>query len=136
MSLPVILRRQAQVEFDDAADWYEQRRLGRGVAFTVAGFDTKFAEMRRWLRRAGAYLLQSTVFLNFVSKPTVAVKKVLTGISSNPEFYPEVYNYVREAVVSGYPYAVYYRVTAGQVWVLAIFHAARDPSVWQERSSP
>ena len=74
MSLPVILRRQAQVEFDDAADWYEQRRLGRGVAFTVAGFDTKFAEMRRWLRRAGAYLLQSTVFLNFVSKPPRMVK--------------------------------------------------------------
>ena len=100
MSLPVILRRQAQVEFDDAADWYEQRRLGRGVAFTVA------------------------------------VKKVLMGISSNPDFYPEVYNEVRKAVVSGYPYAVYYRVTAGQVWVLAIFHAARDPSVWQGRSSP
>ena len=40
-----------------------------GVFVAMGGFDTKFAEMRRWLRRAGAYLLQSTVFLNFVSKP-------------------------------------------------------------------
>jgi hypothetical protein len=28
MSLPVILRRLAQAEFADAADWYEQRRAG------------------------------------------------------------------------------------------------------------
>lgn len=36
MSTPVILRRLAQAEFDDAADWYEQRRAGRGAAFTAA----------------------------------------------------------------------------------------------------
>jgi toxin ParE1/3/4 len=36
MSLPVILRRLAQAEFDDAADWYEARRAGRGAAFTAA----------------------------------------------------------------------------------------------------
>jgi hypothetical protein len=27
MTLPVILRRLAQAEFDDAADWYEGRRF-------------------------------------------------------------------------------------------------------------
>ncbi|HJT75572.1 MAG TPA: type II toxin-antitoxin system RelE/ParE family toxin [Gemmataceae bacterium] len=36
MSVPIILRRLAQAEFDDAADWYEQRRAGRGAAFTAA----------------------------------------------------------------------------------------------------
>ncbi len=36
MSLPVIFRRLALVEFDDAADWYNQRRTGLGAAFTVA----------------------------------------------------------------------------------------------------
>jgi plasmid stabilization system protein ParE len=36
MSLPVILRRLAQAEFDDAADWYDGRRAGRGAAFTAA----------------------------------------------------------------------------------------------------
>jgi hypothetical protein len=36
VSTPVILRRLAQAEFDDAADWYEQRRAGRGAVFTAA----------------------------------------------------------------------------------------------------
>ncbi len=36
MNLPVILRRIAQAEFDDAADWYEGQRAGQGAAFTAA----------------------------------------------------------------------------------------------------
>src|SRR5262249_12976549 len=36
MSLPVVFRRLARAEFDDAADWYEQRRAGLGAAFTAA----------------------------------------------------------------------------------------------------
>jgi len=36
MNPPVILRRLAQAEFDDAADWYEGQRAGRGAAFTAA----------------------------------------------------------------------------------------------------
>lgn len=33
MTLPVVLRHEAQAEFDEAFDWYESRRPGRGVAF-------------------------------------------------------------------------------------------------------
>ena len=36
MSQPVILRQFARAEFDDAADWYEGRRIGQGAAFTAA----------------------------------------------------------------------------------------------------
>jgi toxin ParE1/3/4 len=36
MSTPVILRRLAQAEFDDAADWYERRCAGRGTIFIAA----------------------------------------------------------------------------------------------------
>ena len=36
MSLPVTLRRLAQAEFDDAADWFEARSTGDGPAFTAA----------------------------------------------------------------------------------------------------
>jgi plasmid stabilization system protein ParE len=36
MNLPVILRRLARVEFDDAADWYEARGAGQGAAFTTS----------------------------------------------------------------------------------------------------
>ncbi len=30
MSLPIVLRRAGRAEFDDAADWYEQRRAELG----------------------------------------------------------------------------------------------------------
>ena len=33
MSLPVVLRAEAQDEFDEAFDWYEGRRPGLGVSF-------------------------------------------------------------------------------------------------------
>ncbi len=31
MSLPVVLRRKAQAEFDEAIDWSEQQRAGLGL---------------------------------------------------------------------------------------------------------
>ncbi len=36
MSLPIKLRRAAQIEYDDAADWYESRRRGLGLRFVAA----------------------------------------------------------------------------------------------------
>jgi toxin ParE1/3/4 len=98
MSFPIVFRRAARAEFDDAADWYEQRRAGLGAAFTAA------------------------------------VQRVLDQISAQPDFYPQVYQEVREALVAGYPYCVYYREEPGQVVVLSVFHTARDPSIWQGRA--
>lgn len=36
MSLPIRLRRAAQAEYDEAADWYESRRSGLGLRFVAA----------------------------------------------------------------------------------------------------
>jgi len=36
MSLRVILRQTARAEFDEAGDWYEQRRQGLGARFATA----------------------------------------------------------------------------------------------------
>ena len=33
MTLPIVLRLEAQAEFDDAFDWYEGRKAGLGVHF-------------------------------------------------------------------------------------------------------
>lgn len=33
MTLPVVLRVEARVDFDDAFDWYERQRAGLGVDF-------------------------------------------------------------------------------------------------------
>ena len=51
MSGPVILRRLAQAEFDDAADWFEARSAGDGPAFTAAVravLDGIAADPERW----------------------------------------------------------------------------------------
>lgn len=97
MSIPIIFRRVARAEFDDAADWYEQRQAGLGAAFTAV------------------------------------VQRVLDQIAAQPDFYPQVCQDVREALVSTYPHCVYYREEPGQVVVLSVFHTARDPSIWQGR---
>lgn len=98
MSTPLIFRRLAQAEFDDAADWYEGKRTGRGMAFASA------------------------------------VRRTLNAISANPVAFPEASVGVREAVVSGYPYSVFYRIDPGQITVLAVFHHSRDPAAWRSRS--
>ncbi len=35
MSLPIVFRVEAQAEFDEAFDWYEQQRAGLGVEFLI-----------------------------------------------------------------------------------------------------
>jgi len=45
MNLPVVLRRAAQAEFDEAADWYERQRTNLGRDF-VAKVQTTFDRIR------------------------------------------------------------------------------------------
>ena len=37
---------------------------------------------------------------------------------------------VRRAMLSDFPYAVFYRIEARRVVVLAVLHTARDPKLW------
>jgi plasmid stabilization system protein ParE len=97
MSLPVIFRRAARAEFDEAADWYDQRRTGLGPTFTAA------------------------------------VQRVLDRIADQPDFYAVVWADVREALVAGFPYAVYYREESRSLLVFSVFHTSRDPTIWQDR---
>ena len=64
---------------------------------------------------------------------TVAVHQVLERARTQPDFYGQVHEDVRQALVPGYPYCVYYRAEEKQLVVLAVFHTARDPVVWQAR---
>jgi hypothetical protein len=63
-----------------------------------------------------------------------AVQKVLTDLAGHPARWAEVWSGVREAPVSKWPYFIYYQTFPDHVMVLAIFHASRDPSVWQSRT--
>lgn len=61
------------------------------------------------------------------------VQQVLDTIASQPERYPIADGDVREAPVARFPYCVYYRVRPDRVVILAVFHTARDPAIWQAR---
>jgi toxin ParE1/3/4 len=61
------------------------------------------------------------------------VREVLNRIAANPQLHATVYGDVRKAVVTQFPYVVLYREDGGEVIVIAVFHTARDPSIWQSR---
>jgi hypothetical protein len=53
---------------------------------------------------------------------------------ANPSRYGFADADIREAPLTRFPYAVYYRALADRIRVLAVYHTARDPSGWQSRS--
>ena len=94
---PVVFRRQARLEFDDAGDWYEKERPALGMEFQ--------AEIQLLIQR----------------------------IASNPEPFPMLHRDVRKAVARRFPYCIYFRERNQYIVVLAVFHSARNPAVWQQR---
>jgi len=65
-----------------------------------------------------------------------AIREVLDDISAQPDRYPEVWSGVREAMLSTWPYAIYYQIHLDHIMVIAVFHMSRNPSVWQSRAIP
>ena len=63
-----------------------------------------------------------------------ALQQVFGVISAQPDRYPVAAGDTREAPLARFPYCVYYRVGRNRVTVTAVFHTARDPSIWQSRS--
>jgi len=63
-----------------------------------------------------------------------AVQAVLDRIIVTPEQYPIRYREVQRALVTNFPYAVYFRVDGNKARVISVFHMRRDPAVWQGRA--
>jgi toxin ParE1/3/4 len=61
------------------------------------------------------------------------VRDVFARIAANPQLHAVVYQDVRKAVVQKFPYVVLYQEEASEVVVIAVFHTARDPAIWQGR---
>jgi plasmid stabilization system protein ParE len=62
------------------------------------------------------------------------LQRVFDVISAHPDRYPVAAGDTREAPLSRFPYCVYYRVGRNRIAVTAVFHTARDPSIWRSRS--
>lgn len=63
----------------------------------------------------------------------VRVQRVFDQIVAFPESHAVVFADVRRAVVTRFPYSVFYRAHADRIEVLAVFHGRRDPSTWKRR---
>ena len=62
-----------------------------------------------------------------------ALDALIARIATSPQTFPRVHNETRRAVLTRFPYAVYFRVAEAAVVVLAI-HGRQHPSRWQRRS--
>lgn len=60
------------------------------------------------------------------------VNATFDAIERLPEIFARVHGEVRRAVISRFPYAVFYRVETKRVVVLTVLHTARDPRAWPQ----
>ena len=61
------------------------------------------------------------------------IEHAMARISESPERYPLTRRGRRRIVLLNYPYDVVYRVTPGDVEIVAIAHHARRPAYWRRR---
>lgn len=61
-----------------------------------------------------------------MSLPVVYRRKVGRDLAAGFGYYED------QAVVSRFPYAVFYRVESKRVVVLTVLHTSRDPSTWPQ----
>jgi len=61
------------------------------------------------------------------------VDQKLGAVRDFPEANPVLYRDIRRAVISRFPYLIFYVVRPSRIAVLAVLHHARDPAVWPQR---
>ena len=61
-----------------------------------------------------------------------AVDASFEAIETFPEMFARVHGEIRRAVVSRFPYAVFYRIEPKRLVVLAVLHVARNPKLWPQ----
>ena len=68
------------------------------------------------------------------SQFTSEIDHAVALASAQPDRYPVKHGEIRSVHVRRFPYSVYFRAESDRIVVLAVFHARRDPVVWQTRA--
>ncbi len=63
-----------------------------------------------------------------------AIDVVVNRMSNNPRQFPIVYKSVRRALVRRFPYSLFFVMDSSELFVIACFHASRNPSQWMRRT--
>lgn len=62
------------------------------------------------------------------------VERCVRGIATTPLVCQVVHREVRRSLVRRFPYAIYFVFRDGEITVLAVLHAHRDPAAWRSRA--
>lgn len=62
-----------------------------------------------------------------------ALEVIYRAVRATPEMHQVVEMGIRRSLLRRFPYAVYYRVDADRVEVVAVQHGHRDPENWRAR---
>ncbi len=84
---------------------------------------------------AGAYAWYEEQRPGFGEDFLAAVNASFEAIQEFPAMFARVHGEVRRAIVSGFPYAVFYRIEPKRLVVLAVLHMARDPKLWPQHQA-
>lgn len=68
--------------------------------------------------------------IQFVSE----IDRAVDLAAENPQRFPVMYRNIRCARARRFPYSVFFRVESRRIVVLSVFHARRDPNIWQQRA--
>jgi len=63
-----------------------------------------------------------------------AVDVLVERMSANPRQFPVVFRNVRRALLRRFPYALFLVVENETLFVIACFHASRDPLQWRKQT--
>lgn len=62
------------------------------------------------------------------------IERAIDLAAKHPDRYPVKHDAIRCVRVRRFPYSVFYLAETERIVVLAVFHASRDPAVWQVRA--
>jgi plasmid stabilization system protein ParE len=91
----------------------------------TAEAEADLAEAAEWYEDKGAGLGVDLI---------KAVRAAINFAASNPEVYAKIHGDLRRAPVKRFPYGIFYRLRDQQLYVVAILHDRRNPTVWQSRA--
>ncbi len=63
----------------------------------------------------------------------LCVDACIRSIARSPKIHQKVHKNIRRALVRRFPYGIFFIEESGHINVLAVFHARRDPTIWQSR---
>lgn len=61
------------------------------------------------------------------------VWRCMQRIAAEPELYPLLHRQTRRALAHRFPFGVFYRLEQGDIVIIAVLHASRNPADWKVR---